>query len=141
MAIGEHKRKSPYHGIWIVSILMMVVPVCAYILMHVAIFKWQPKVSAELNEASAKVLGFGIGLLFHLGLVISGIFGESFRVVLSRVKGFFEDLKFSFKIAWQCYVEHIREHGVAFWIVFVIMCVNFCFFWSGMSYMITYYAL
>ena len=139
MAIGEHKRKSPYHGIVLTSFFMIAVPVGLYFLMRAILFKNQVEISAELNEASAKTIGLGVGFLFHMSLIIAGILEESFRVVIRRVIGFFDDLKFSFKIAWGCYVDDIRENGVAFWILFAIMVVNFCFFWSGLRFIIEYY--
>ncbi|MBQ2915040.1 MAG: hypothetical protein IJE50_05940 [Clostridia bacterium] len=140
MAIGENKNKSPYHGVPLAAFLMIVVPVSVYILMRVLLSKYQPSEPAELNEASARTLGFGIGLAFDLSLMIAGTLKESFLVVVKRVVGFFQDLKFSFKIAWNCYVENIREFGVAFWILFGLIIVHFCLFWSGLSVVIQYFS-
>ncbi|MBQ4272178.1 MAG: hypothetical protein IJB95_00790 [Clostridia bacterium] len=140
MAIGEHKNKSPYHGVPLTAFLMILVPIAAYIFMRILVFKYQAWEQEEINEATAKTLGFGIGLLFHLSLVIAGILKESFLVVVRRVAGFFQDLKFSFKIAWNCYVENIREFGVAFWILFGLIIVHFCLFWSGLSVVIQYFS-
>jgi hypothetical protein len=139
MAIGENKNKSPYHGVPLTAFFMVLVPVVAYIFMRIVVFKYQSWEKEEINEATAKTLGFGIGLLFHMSLVIAGILKESFVVVVRRVVGFFQDLKFSFKIAWNCYVENIREFGMAFWILFTLIVVNACFLWSGISTVIQYY--
>ena len=139
MAIGENKNKSPYHGVPLTAFLMILVPIAAYIFMRILVFKYQAWEQEEINEATAKTLGFGIGLLFHLSLVIAGILKESFLVVVRRVVGFFQDLKFSFKIAWNCYVENIREFGAAFWILFGLMVANVCLFASGLSDVIQYY--
>lgn len=139
MAIGENKNKSPYHGVPLTAFLMIAVPVSVYILMRVLLSTYQPSEPAEINEASARTLGFGIGLAFDLSLMIAGILKESFLVVVRRVVGFFQDLKFSFKIAWNCYVENIREFGAAFWILFGLMVANVCLFASGLSDVIQYY--
>ena len=140
MAIGENKNKSPYHGVPLTAFFMILVPIAAYIFMRIVVFKYQAWEQEEINEATAKTLGFGIGLLFHMSLVIAGILKESFLVVVRRVVGFFQDLKFSFKIAWNCYVENIREFGVAFWILFGLIIVHFCLFWSGLSVVIQYFS-
>ena len=139
MAIGENKNKSPYHGVPLTAFLMIAVPVSVYILMRVLLSTYQPSEPAEINEASARTLGFGIGLAFDLSLMIAGTLKESFLVVVKRVVGFFQDLKFSFKIAWNCYVENIREFGVAFWILFSLMVANVCLFASGLGDVIQYY--
>lgn len=137
MAIGEHKNKSPYHGVGVTCFFMIAVPVIAYIAMHAALFEWQPEVSAELNEASARAIGFGVGVFFHLGCIIAGVLKDSLKIVVGRVVEFFDNLKFSFKLAWKCYIDQLRDGGVAFWIMFGIMVVNFCVCSSSLKHALT----
>ena len=131
MAIGEHKRKSPYHGIWIVCIFMIAIPVGLYFLFRVAFVNSHAHQTFELNEAVARAIAFGVGLLFHLSLVIAGVFENSLGVVINRIVDFFENCKISFKLACSCYVDHVKEYGLVFWILLSIMVADFCLFWSG----------
>ncbi len=139
MALDENKRKSPYHGVFLASFLMVLVPVVCYIVFRALLFNGQTHVTDEMNEASAKALGFGIGFLFHMACIIAGVLEESFKIVVHRVVEFFDNLKFSFKLACNCYADDIRENGVAFWIMFGVMVVNFCIFWSGLKVVIAPY--
>lgn len=139
MAIGEHKNKSPYHGVAIACFLMILVPVVMYLIMRTLLFELQPASGRELNEASARVLGLGIGVLFHLGCIIGGVLKDSFKIVVNRVKEFFDNLKFSFKLAWKCYIEQLRDGGIAFWIMLGIMVTNFCVFFSALKYALAHF--
>lgn len=139
MAIGEHKNKSPYHGVFVASFFMIALPIAFYFLFRWVFFKTQTAQTPELNEATAKIVGFGIGVLFHISLAIVGVFNESLKIVKLRVAEFFENLHISFKFAWECYIEDIRENGVAFWILFGIVVVNICFFASGLSTVLQLY--
>lgn len=131
MALDENKRKSPYHGVFIAIIFMIVVPVVCYVVFRALLFHNQTHIAKDINESSAKALGFGIGVLFHLSCIIAGVLEPSFKIVIRRVGEFFENLKFSFKLACNCYADDVRENGVAFWLMFGVMVANFCIFWSG----------
>ena len=136
MAIGEHKNKSPYHGVGLACFFMIAIPVVMYIIIRSLLFELQPTMGKEVNEMSARVLGLGIGVVFHLGCIIAGVLKDSFKIVVNRVVDFFDNLKFSFKLAWKCYVDQLRDGGIAFWIMFGIMVVNFCVFCSALKYAI-----
>ncbi len=133
MAISEQKEKSPYHGILIACIVLALVPLVLYGIVRVAIFQYQTQFSDELNEASSKLFGFGTGMLFHLSCIIAGALKEPFAIVVNRVKDFFSNLKFSFKVAWTCYKFDIQSNGVAFWIIFAVMIANVCLFIDGLA--------
>lgn len=139
MAIGEHKNKSPYHGVAIACFFMILVPVVMYLIMRALLFELQPASGRELNEASARVLGLGIGVIFHLGCIIGGVLKDSFKIVANRVIEFFDNLKFSFKLAWKCYIEQLRDGGIAFWIMLGIMVTNFCVFFSALKYALAHF--
>ena len=136
MAIGEHKNQSPYHGVFVAGAFMLVVPVVLFFLVKGAIAIWKPSMDPEEIIATAKTFGLGMGFLFHISLVFAGVIKEPFRAVVNRVANFFENLKFNFKLAWNCYVDEVRETGLAFWIFLAIIVVNFCFFWSGAKFFI-----
>lgn len=131
MAIGEHKEKSPYHGVFVASFFMILVPILLYLLISGAINLLKPATPVAERVATAKMIGCGSGFLFHLTLIIVGVMKDAFRAVINRICNFFENLKFNFKLAWTCYWEEVKETGVAFWIFLVIMIVNFVVFWSG----------
>ena len=133
MAIGENKNKSPYHGVPVACFFMVLVPVLMYIIMRALLFENQPAMGKELNEASARVLGLGIGVLFHMGCLIAGVLKDSFKIVVNRVAEFFDNLKYSFKLACRCYFDQLRDGGIAFWIMLGIMIANFCIFFSALK--------
>ena len=134
MAIGEHKNKSPYHGVPIACFFMIAVPVVTYIVIRALLFELQAEMGKDVNEMTARVLGLGIGVLFHLGCIIAGVLKDSFKIVVNRVVEFFDNLKFSFKLACKCYIDQLRDGGIAFWIMFGIMVVNFCVCFSALKY-------
>ena len=136
MAIGEHKNQSPYHGVFVAGVFMIVVPVLLFFLVKGAIAIWKPTTPPEESTAIAKMFGLGVGFLFHLSLVLAGVMKNPFRAVVNRVVNFFDNLKFNFKLAWGCDVDEVRETGLAFWIFLAIIVVNFCFFWSGAKFFI-----
>lgn len=139
MAIGEHKNKSPYHGIFVICFFLIVVPVALYFLFRAIFSVTQTDFPAELNEATARTVAFGVGFLFHLACIIAGALKDSFRLAVMRVADFFENWKVSFKLACSCYVDDIKENGIAFWIMFAIMIANFCVFVSGLKLVLAYF--
>ncbi len=132
MAIGEHKNQSPYHGIFVTCLVLIAVPIVFYLLVRGAIFTYQTQFSDEMNNAASRFFGFGLGMLFHISCLIAGILAKPFSAVVFRVKEFFSDLKISPKIAFACYWYNVKERGVAFWILFAVIIVNFCLFLSGL---------
>ena len=81
--------------------------------------------SKELNDASARFLGFGIGSLFHITCFVVGVFKNSFLVVKKRIIDFKDNLPISFKFAVKCYLEDMKNDGIAFLVE--MACVGFCF--------------
>ncbi len=116
---------SPYRGI-VLHIFALVFPsVIMTWMFHAVIERWQPQFSAELNWASAKALGCGIGVIFHLSLFLFNQFWEPFGAVKNRVRDFFENLSISPKMAFSSYIQDIKDHGIVFWIYFAIISANF----------------
>ncbi len=120
----NYENRSPYNGI-LISILFMCLPsiLCTWLFFE-AIDIFQPQFGHDLNWASAKVLGCGIGVLFHLGCLLKGDFTKEFSVVINRLKEFFSYLFISPSLAFRFYFDDIKENGVVFWIYFVITFTN-----------------
>ena len=118
----EHvgKEKSPYHGVLLSSIILIIVPIAIYLLFNYYITKYQ-KFEEEFNAYSAVVLGFGVGFIFQFSCVIAGLTKGTLSVVLSRIGELFSNLSISPRFALKCYIADIKENGIVFWIYFIII--------------------
>ena len=121
---GNDKYHSPYRGFWIIMLLLILIPFGLYKLMC-ALFEEYSNFGPQLNEASARCLGCGMGSLFHLSFLISGVFTSSWRDVKYRVSEFFENLVVGVGYAFKTYWEDIREDGINFDLAFSVMIINF----------------
>ena len=122
----ENGRKvSPYKGVLLISFLLIIVPIIFYLITRLVIFKFQSSLSNDIKEFSSLALGLGLGFVFHLACIISGLFKGTLKVIFKRIKEFFETLNISFKLAIKSYVDNIKEDGLVFWIYFVIVGTNF----------------
>ena len=104
------KRKKG--ALLVEAIMLLLFPIVCYLIIRGAIMKYQ-NFSKELNEASARALGFGIGFLFHVTCFVVGIFKNSILVVKKRMTEFKDNLPISFKFAIKCYLEDIKNDGIA----------------------------
>ncbi len=93
-----------------------------------AINFYQPKYGFELNFATAKILGCGMGAMFHFCCWIFGAFKDDFKAVKTRWKEFFFNLSISAKLAFKCYFEDLKTLGVAFWLDMAIVGINLYIF-------------
>ncbi len=132
-------KKSPYQGIFIKVIVLVLPPVVLTWLFYGVITRWQSWYSYELNWASAKALGCGLGGLFHLSCWISGAFRQDFRAVKERLKEFFENVSVSLGLAFTWYLRDVKTLGLAFWIDISVMAVNFVIFIDAVSKCIEIY--
>ena len=117
---GYEKEKSPYHGVGMLCLVMIGVPVILYLISR-TFFAHQALMYPDLVSLSALVLSSGIGVLLHLSFVIIGVFRESFAVVRARLSEFFDDLKIGVGFALRDYWYNIKTGGLAFLIYFTIM--------------------
>jgi len=92
------------------------------------ISQFQPQYTNELNFASAKVVGFGVGSIIHLCCWITGTFSQHIAVVKARFKELFADVTISVRLAMTWYWKDIKTNGVAFWIDFAVIVFNFWVF-------------
>ncbi len=117
-------NKSPYHGVPIIAVILCVPSVLLTLIFYGVLMEFQGRYGAELNSASARVVGCGLGVIFHLSCWLMGSFRDSARVVKNRLKEFFSDLSVSFSLAVKWYWEDVKTNGAAYWIFFAIIVAN-----------------
>ncbi len=124
---------SPCRGMWVKLIVLIMPPLVLVGIFYGAISRWQPWYSFNLNWASAKTLGCGLGVLFHLSCWVAGAFKQDFRAVKNRVKEFFANISVSPGLAFKWYWREVKSYGVAFWIEIFVMAVNLAVFFDSLS--------
>ena len=122
--MGVKTKKTPYQGLWVFVPMMMLPSIAITWLLYVVIAKQQSQFSQELNMASAKIFGFGSGILFHFSCWLCGAFKEDFQAVKIRVRELFENLTVSWKLALSCYWDDVKTLGMAFWIDMALIALN-----------------
>lgn len=122
----EHngKEKNPNNGMAVICIILTVLPVAIFILFYNVIMKLQPKQPYELNLASAKVLGFGVGLMLQACFALSGAFQESKQAVKDRMSEFRDNVSLSLGFAIKNYLKDMKEYGIAYLIYMVLIIVT-----------------
>ena len=111
--MDDNKSYSPYHGCWVIFLLLIGVPVVFYAVVYAAVYAYEPHFS-RLNQVSAQCIGCGLGTVFHLSCIIAGTLRDPFRALCSRVKEFFANLPCGLPFALQCYREDLRQDGALF---------------------------
>ena len=122
--IGVKTKKTPYDGLWIFLPIMFVPSVVITVLLYFVIHKWQSRFGVDLNWATAKIFGFGSGMLFHCGCWIAGAFKEDFKAVKTRLKEFRENVVVSVKLAFTCYWDDVKTLGLMYWIDVAVVGLN-----------------
>lgn len=113
-------NKKHYRGFWLECFLLIIVPVALY-LMFFAVFGAFFPARKELNEISARVLGFGLGSVYHASCFVAGAFSEAWDSVKTRLCNFIENLGYSPRIAFRGYIYDLESEGVEFWLYFIIV--------------------
>ncbi len=132
-------RKTPYQGLWIFILVLAAPSLILTAMFYTVISASQTQFSNELNWASAKIFGCGIGMIFHLSCWLVGAFSEDLKAVKLRVKEFFAYIFLSPKLAITGYWEDIKTLGVAFWIDFAVVALNFGIFADAVSDFLQFY--
>lgn len=114
--LDETKYRSPYYGLWVACLIMVVVSLAAYGLIYAVMVKYQTD-HPELNEPSARALGFCVGAVFDLMCFACGAFKQHSDAVIKRIFAFFGNLKVGLGFALHCYLEDIKSDGVVLVIV------------------------
>ena len=118
----EHfgKEKSPYHGVVLSSIFLVIIPLFLFWLFRTLMLKYQ-NYPVDFTTISALTLGFGVGFIFQFSCVIAGLMKGTFQAVLKRAINFFDNISISPKLAFKCYLADLKEYGVVFWIYFILI--------------------
>ena len=86
--MDSEDKNQPYKGLWIFIIMMSVPSALLTLLFYAVISLYQREYGFELNFASAKILGCGVGMLYHISCMILGVFTKDFLAVAERLKEF-----------------------------------------------------
>ena len=122
--IGIKSKKTPYEGMWI-FIPMMVIPSIVMTAVFYAVISYrQPQFGAELNWATAKIFGCGIGIMYHFSCWLTNVFTEDYLAMKARLQEFGENIVVSANLAFKCYWEDVKSLGLAFWIDVGIIGLN-----------------
>jgi hypothetical protein len=131
-------KKTPYQGLWALILFMLLPSVLMSVIAYYAVSRFQPQFGHDINYATAKVIGFGLGILFHLSCFIVGAFNEDFNAVKTRLKEFATNLTVSFKFALKWYWEDVKTLGLALYIDLFLIGLNVYVFVDALMY---YFAL
>lgn len=118
---GINSSKSPYRGLWIALLILIIIPVLMSLLLFLAIDKWQYKQPFEVNFWTGVFFGFLIGSCFQTITIIVGLYKGSFKNMIMRVVHFIGNARTSFKLAWMIYKDEVAEQGLVFWVIFPVM--------------------
>ncbi len=119
-----NQKKSPYHGTVLTAAIMCLPSVFATWILYKVMSSVQPTTAIEIHISTAKFIGCGVGVLFHLSCLIAGVFKEPFGVVKKRVRNFFEYLTPVPSVAFKLYFDDLKTEGAEFWIYFAIFVAN-----------------
>lgn len=111
--MDDNHQYSPYHGCWVVLLILIGVPLALYMVIEAAITFYQPQF-ARINPSSARCIGCLLGSVFHMSCVVCGLLRDPWRAVCYRVKEFFENLSCGLGFALECYWEDMKHDGVLF---------------------------
>ncbi|MBO5039941.1 MAG: hypothetical protein J6D09_02455 [Clostridia bacterium] len=131
-------KKTPYQGLWAFILFMLLPSVVMTSLSFGAMMKWQGRFGADFNWASAKAVGCGLGILFHISCIIIGAFTEDFNAVKTRLKEFIANLSASPKTAFKWYWQDVKTLGLAFYIDLALVGINIYVFVDALQ---DYFAL
>ena len=121
----ETKKKSPYKGVLLVCVIMIILPIIIYFIIYGAFNNFNKgKISDYEMRITSFIFATGIGLLFHLSFAVSGAFKESRMVVKERVAEFKENLLLSLWFAIQSYLYDMRKNGIVYLIYVAIIFIN-----------------
>ncbi len=120
---NESKHQSPYRGLWVLILALIIPPVACYALVNAALAQFSPW-SAAVDEITARVFGFGSGFLYHLSCIFAGVLTPGWQAVKYRIGEFIENLAISLGYAFASYWDDIRMDGVNFIISFIIILAN-----------------
>lgn len=126
----EEARKSPYHGIWIVILITIAIPLIFFGIFY-PIFLAYKSHDGILNLYQAIAFSTLVGLLFQLSCIIAGLWTRPVQVSFSRIHDLIVYFPLVKKAAIQKYKDDVKEDGLVFLIYFIlflielVLCVTF----------------
>lgn len=138
----EGKNKSPYHGLLLSSIMLLLVPIFCTIILYFAFIKTQKNTAESMCFLMA--LGFGgmIGTLFNISCALAGLYKGTLSVILIRISKLFSNLAISFKYAMKQYFNDLITNGFSFWVYLLVLIINIAMMVVGfVLYIINYFQL
>ena len=115
MYMTEEQKKKAIKNAIIAAILFIAAPFIMTLFFYLCI-KQNSNYSKEMLLSSSITLGFLVALIFQLSCCLAGLLKGTLKVVLKRLKEFFENLSISFKYAINAYWENLLEFGCSFWL-------------------------
>lgn len=116
----EEKEYSPYRGLLVSCIMLIIFPLSLMILFSY-ILRNEYTHMDPASYYTPIFFGSLCGNIYHIILFMVGAFRKSFMVEVKRVCQFFSDLEISFKLAKNELIEDIKEKKMIFWIYFIIV--------------------
>lgn len=129
---AEYKKQSPYRGLWVILLMLTGVPLLLFGVLYAAMEFHQPY-NTDLNLATAKVIGCGLGTVFHLSCAVAGVFTPHVQAVMYRIGEFFENLIVSPGFAFESYWDDMKNDGVVLLIELPILVGNFLVVLDGLA--------
>lgn len=123
--MNESEYQSPYKGILIGLSFVIGAPIATYFFIY-TLLEWNDY--HKQVELTARVIGSGIGVCLHLGMIIQGMLSDSWRVVKNRVCEFFANLTIGIGFAIGQYFRDLKQNGIVFILYMVPISVCFVIF-------------
>lgn len=125
---GFTNKKNSIGSLIIQAIVLCGAAIIVTALIYGALNVFKPNDGKQLNKWTASLVGGIVGVLFHLSCMIVINVGQYIAISVRRLADFFQDLKFSFKIAVMGYKENVRENGLNFLVYFLTFAFNAAWF-------------
>ncbi len=118
--MDSNKKYSPWHGFPFVLLMLIGVPLLMYLVISAAVNYYQPQF-ARVNPASSRCIACMLGSIYHASCVMGGLLRDPWRVLVYRVKEFFENLPCGLPFALSCYWDDLKNDGCLFLIYAAII--------------------
>ena len=119
MATGKDGY-SPYRGVWVICLIMLIVPVPFIFLFKFALGTFPNSGEKELTSMGI-MFGMIIGTLFDYSCILTGFLNSLVKEFFERLGILFKYLVITPKNALRLYFEELKENGGALWIYVLII--------------------
>ena len=113
-------HKHPYRGFFLECIILVLIPLILYGIFWLLFSAFFP-LKQQLNELSARALGFGLGTVVHIILYLGGVFNSQIHALRRRIRDFFDNAQISMKIALKCHLSDLVSEGLDLWVYSAII--------------------